>query len=32
MKSWFQDNNIEIYSTYNEVSVVTEIFIRIFKS
>ena len=33
MKSWLQDNNIEIYSTHNEgKSVVAERFIRTLKS
>ena len=33
IKSWLQDNNIEIYSTYNEgKSVVAEKFIIIFKN
>ena len=33
MKSWLQDNNIEMYSTHNEgKSVITEISIRTFKN
>ena len=33
MKSWLQDNNIEIYSTYNEgISGVVERFIRTLKT
>ena len=33
MKSWFEDNGIEMYSTHNEgKSVVTEKSIRILKS
>ena len=33
MKSWLQDNNIEMYSTHDKVkSVVREIFIRTLKN
>ena len=32
MKSWLQDNNIKLYSTYHDLSVITEGFIRTWKS
>ena len=32
MKSWLQDNDIEIYSTHKGKSVVAEIFIRTLKN